>query len=103
MEKRKVKAKKNDEKISEYPIIYSYIYERETEDIKRLSAKFKNARARKASVNITPNIIIGYQMVEGKVVPIFEKKEFPKTKSTKKSVPKKSTPSNKIGYSSKKV
>ncbi len=53
-----------------YPVIYSYIYEREKEDIIRLSSKFK--RVKKSIVNDKTNkIVTGFEIVDGIAKPIY--------------------------------
>lgn len=54
----------------EYPVIYSYIYEREAEDIKRLYDSFKKNRPKRRKV-IIGKVITGFNIVNGKPVPIF--------------------------------
>lgn len=63
----------------DYPVIYSYIYERESEDIKRLVDKFKNARIKKPTENIEVKTIIAFRTDEnGKLIPVYE---TPKTRA----------------------
>ena len=79
----------------EYPIIYSYIYEREAEDINRLADKFKGKRVRKISKEKIHRTITGYKIVRGKAVPIYkddlEKAASEAAKKVSKSAVKKTT------------
>ena len=73
MKKKKPNAsiKTTELKSIEYPIIYSYIYERETEDIKRLSEEFKNVTIKNPPEHSNPKVILGYKIEGEKAVPIF--------------------------------
>ena len=66
---------RRENKAIEYPVIYSYIYEREKEDILRLAEKFKNSRKRKSEEVEDNRIIIGYKIEGGKAVPIYESRK----------------------------
>lgn len=68
MEKKKKIA---SNKALEYPVIYSYIYERESEDIKRLARKFKGFRKNKAEAS-PKKVIIGYKIEGEKAIPIYK-------------------------------
>lgn len=70
MSKKVIRRKEN--KAIEYPVIYSYIYEREKEDILRLAGKFKNARKRKSEEIDENRIIVGFKVEDGKAIPIYE-------------------------------
>lgn len=57
----------------DYPVIYSYIYERESEDIKRLADKFKHARIKKPTGKVEVKTIIAFRIDEnGKLIPVYE-------------------------------
>lgn len=73
MSKKNIRRREN--KAIEYPVIYSYIYEREKEDILRLAEGFKNARRRKDEKIDENRIIIGYKIENGKAVPIYESRK----------------------------
>ncbi|TXF77787.1 hypothetical protein [Chryseobacterium sp.] len=55
----------------EYPIIYSYIYERESEDIKRLAGKFANAKRSTTKKTGSVSVIRGFKIEGDKAVPIY--------------------------------
>ncbi|PTB97627.1 hypothetical protein C9994_01975 [Marivirga lumbricoides] len=77
--------KRGENKAIEYPVIYSYIYEREKEDILRLAEKFKNTRRRKDEKIDENRIIVGYKIESGKAVPIYEsRKELQKVVGLRK-------------------
>lgn len=72
-------SEKNDKlnevkvKSVKYPVIYSYIYEREREDIIRLSSKFK--RVKKSAVNNNSNkVVTGFEIKNGVAKPIYADK-----------------------------
>lgn len=73
MSKKEIRRREN--KAIEYPVIYSYIYEREREDILRLAERFKNTRRRKDEKIEENRIIIGYKIENGKAVPIYESRK----------------------------
>lgn len=56
----------------EYPVIYSYIYERESEDIKRLSDKFKNTKIRKPATIEVKTITSFRRDDNGRILPVYE-------------------------------
>jgi len=70
MSKKIIRRREN--KAIEYPVIYSYIYEREKEDILRLAEKFKNARKRKSEGIDKNRIIVGFKIENAKAVPIYK-------------------------------
>ncbi|WP_333862809.1 hypothetical protein [Sphingobacterium sp.] len=72
MKKRSNKEDKKSKELSEYPVIYSYIYEREVDDINRLANKINTIKNRKKSTPPISKIIIGYKVENGKVVPIYQ-------------------------------
>lgn len=70
-------TKKTINKATEYPVIYSYIYERESQDIKRLAGKFKATRktAKKtATKSNSAKVITGFKIEDGKAIPIYSDK-----------------------------
>jgi len=67
---RKKKGLENE--LSEYPVIYSYIYERESEDIKRLSEKFKSVKFRPDNPETSQRTITSYRIENGKAVPVYD-------------------------------
>ena len=69
MEKIEKKKQKKSTDAREYPAIYSYIYEREIEDIKRLSSKIKKKRQRKK--DNTVKTVLGFKIIDGKATPIY--------------------------------
>jgi len=78
-------------KSTEYPIMYSYIYEREPQDIKRLYEKFKDILPQKKIV-IKSRVITGYKIENGIPVPVYKNikpKAAPKKAALKKVAPKK--------------
>lgn len=79
---RKKKGIEND--LSEYPVIYSYIYERESEDIKRLSEKFKSLKAKPSVSENTPRTIISYKIENGKAVAVYDEETQPTNTTTRK-------------------
>jgi hypothetical protein len=67
-------ARNIEVKSIEYPVIYSYIYERESQDIKRLAGKFKNTRLKKTRNVVAVKTITSFlRNAEGKIIPIYEK------------------------------
>ena len=60
-------------KATEYPIIYSYIYERESQDIRRLAGKFKGTK-KTTTKSISAKGIIGFKIEDGKAIPIYSDK-----------------------------
>lgn len=68
----KRETRNNTNKAVDYPIIYSYIYEREREDIKRLAGQFKNTR--KTATKPIPRRIVGFKIEDGKAIPIYSEK-----------------------------
>ncbi|MNS52385.1 hypothetical protein D3C72_850980 [compost metagenome] len=79
--------KKQEEKDTEYPIIYTYIYEREGQDIKRLSRAYKNVRPKKHATAPKKKVIVRIQIVDGVPKPIY--KDSTTQKAIKEIVPKK--------------
>jgi hypothetical protein len=71
---KKIKTVKNMAvKSSEYPVIYSYIYERESQDIKRLAGKFKNTRIKKAKDIVEVKTITSFKVdKDGKIIPVYQ-------------------------------
>lgn len=68
-------SKKNEtNKANDYPVIYSYIYERESEDIKRLAGKFSTTKKANAAKTGSVSAIRGFKIEEGKAVPIYSDK-----------------------------
>mgnify|MGYP006176897253 CR=1 FL=1 len=70
-------TKKTINKATEYPVIYSYIYERESQDIRRLAGKFKGVKktAKKTSTKSnSTKVIIGFNIEDGKAIPIYSDK-----------------------------
>jgi hypothetical protein len=82
----------------EYPVIYSYIYERESQDIKRLAEKFKNTRVKKVKETPVERTIVGFTQNEnGVIIPIYAKAKTEKKSELKKQpVSKKSTTSSNV-------
>jgi uncharacterized protein YydD (DUF2326 family) len=64
---------KDKNKAIEYPVIYSYIYEREKEDIERLAKKFK-VKVRKSKKLPEGKVIVGYLVEDGEAKPIYKDK-----------------------------
>ncbi len=60
-------------KAVEYPVIYSYIYEREKEDIIRLAGKFKGVRKSSRRATVEPKLITGFKIENGVGVPVYAK------------------------------
>jgi hypothetical protein len=75
-----IKNSSNSNKVSKYPVIYSYIYERESEDIKKLYNAHK-AKPKKRKILIETRTITGFKIENGKAVAIF--KEETNTIATK--------------------
>lgn len=75
MSKEKSTIKKGITKSTDYPVIYSYIYERETNDILRLSDNFKNVRIKQKKTFQASKAILGFKVENGKVIPIYEDTE----------------------------
>lgn len=71
--KKKKEIERRTGRVAEYPVIYSYIYERESEDIKRLAGKFKRSRIR--SKPTQSKVIEGFEIVNGEARPIYVNKE----------------------------
>ncbi len=70
----------------EYPVIYSYIYERESEDIKRLFNKFKNTRIRKPAA-VEVKTITSFRIDKnGKLQPVYETINKPSPAEAKRKV-----------------
>lgn len=64
-------------KSKEYPVIYTYIYERESEDIKRLAEKFKKMKPAKSSEKTEPKKIVSFDTDDsGKIVPVYAIPEY---------------------------
>jgi len=72
---KKEENKNKTNKAIDYPVIYSYIYEREREDINRLAGKFKNTRKTKSKTT-SNRVIIGFKVENGKAVPIYSDKSL---------------------------
>ena len=70
MKKKKEANVTIDKEIKEYPIIYSYIYERESEDIKRLLSHNKPKARKKKSNEV--KVVVGFRIEDGKAIPVFE-------------------------------
>jgi uncharacterized protein (DUF1800 family) len=67
-----VEKRENANRAVSYPVIYSYIYERETEDIKRLAKSFKTP----PSINPdTPKnkAIVGFKIENGAAIAVYAK------------------------------
>jgi len=67
-------TKRTINKATEYPVIYSYIYERESQDIKRLAGKFKSTkktRKKTATKSNSARAITGFKIEDGKAIPIY--------------------------------
>ena len=90
---KKITTVKNIEvKSIEYPVIYSYIYERESQDIKRLAGKFKNARVKKTSNAVVVKTITSFKLdKDGKIIPIYESSKPTVKKVVKAAVTSKRT------------
>lgn len=69
---RNIRKEKLQAKNIEYPIIYSYIYEREAEDINRLADKFRGKKIKKIPQERINRTITGYRIEGGKAVPIYK-------------------------------
>jgi hypothetical protein len=63
-------VKKNINKAVEYPQIYTYIYERESEDISRLAKSYKSSK-KTNSETTTPKKITGFKIVNEKAIPVY--------------------------------
>lgn len=70
MKKKKETNTTENKELKEYPTIYSYIYERESEDIKRLLSQNKSKTRKKKPTEV--KIIIGFKVENGKAIPIYE-------------------------------
>jgi len=78
------RRKLSENELSEYPIIYSYIYEREAQDIKRLSENFKSFKGKSGVPETGKRAITSYRIEEGKVVPVYDDEIKPSTIKTRK-------------------
>ena len=69
-------TKKIINKATEYPVIYSYIYERESQDIRRLAGKFTTPKraTKKTATPSTAKVIIGFKIEDGKAIPLYSDK-----------------------------
>lgn len=65
-------SQKSKGKSSEYPIIYSYIYEREAEDIRRLYNEHKRNLPKRKKVTIETKTIMGFKIENGTAVAIYK-------------------------------
>lgn len=75
--KNKNEVKKTSNKAVEYPQIYTYIYERESEDINRLAKNFKSSK--KITLNpSTSKKITGFKIINEKAIPIYSDVEVKK-------------------------
>lgn len=81
--KKQRKRKGQENELSEYPVIYSYIYERESEDIKRLSEKFKSIKSKRNTLDTTERTITAYRIENGKAVPVYAETKSNKTTGVK--------------------
>ncbi|MCW2259615.1 MULTISPECIES: hypothetical protein [Sphingobacterium] len=70
--KRENKEERKNKELSEYPVIYSYIYEREIDDIKRLADQIKTIKSKIKALPTNNKTIIRYTVEDGKVVPVYE-------------------------------
>jgi hypothetical protein len=71
------KTHKAINKATEYPVIYSYIYERESQDIRRLAGNFKTTKRttkKTANRSNSTRIITGFKIEGGKAIPIYSDK-----------------------------
>lgn len=71
MRKKVSKENKKNKELSDYPVIYSYIYEREVDDIQRLANKMKAIKGRKKPLLEVNKTIIRYKVENGKIIPVY--------------------------------
>lgn len=64
-------TKKEKNKSIEYPVIYSYIYERESEDINRLARKFATTKKTPYEKTGAISPIRGFRIENGEAIPIY--------------------------------
>ncbi|GEM_PF-1412857 len=78
-------TKKEINKSIEYPIIYSYIYERESEDIKRLARKFATTKKTPHEKTGATSAIRGFRIENGEAIPIYSEAKVLATSDTSKA------------------
>ncbi|MHA8061485.1 hypothetical protein PQG22_09430 [Aquirufa beregesia] len=67
----KIESKKDKNYAVKYPVIYSYIYERESQDINRLAGKFRSSRNLSVKKTSTNQSISGFRIENGIATPIY--------------------------------